>query len=52
MTNLLKLEIRKFTKLANDTDSVLFTSGNKVEYIYNKRTHKRYYPKYELIVER
>lgn len=47
-----KLEIRKFTKLANDTNSVLFTSGNKVEYIYNKRTHKRYYPKYELIIER
>lgn len=47
-----KLEIRKFTKLANNTDSVLFTSGNKVEYIYNKKTHKRYYPKYELIIER
>ena len=47
-----KLEIRKFTKLANDTDSVLFTSGNKVEYIYNKRTHKRYYPKQYIEVVR
>lgn len=45
-------EIKKFTKLANDTDAVLFTSDNKIDYIYNKRTGKRYYPKTILVVER
>lgn len=47
-----KLEIKKFTKLANDTDTVLFTSGNEIDYIYNKKTGKRYYPKTTLVVER
>lgn len=47
-----KMEIKKFMKLANDKDSVLFTSGNEIDYIYNKRTHKRYYPKNTLVVER
>ena len=53
MKKLLKdLEIKKFTKLANDTDAVLFTSGNEINYIYNKRTGKRYYPKNTLVIER
>jgi hypothetical protein len=51
-TLLKKMEIKKVNKLANDTDAVLFTSGNEVEYIYNKRTGKRYYPKTTLVVER
>lgn len=46
------LEIKKFEKLANDKDAVLFTAGNEIEYIYNKRTGKRYYPKNLLVVER
>lgn len=49
---LINLEIKKFTKLANDKNAVLFTSGNEIEYIYNKRTKKRYYPKNTLLVER
>lgn len=49
---LLKLEIKKVTKLANDTDTVLFTSGNEIDYIYNKKTGKRYYPKNTLFIER
>lgn len=47
-----KREIKKFTKLANDTDTVLFTSGSEINYIYNKKTGKRYYPKNTLIIER
>lgn len=46
------LEIRKFEKLANSKDTVLFTQGNEIEYIYNKKNGKRYYPKSLLIVER
>lgn len=45
-------EIKKFTKLANDKDAVLFTTGNEIDYIYNKRTGKRHYPKTTLVVER
>lgn len=53
MKKMLKeLEIKKFNKLANDVDTVLFTSGNEIDYIYNKRTGKRYYPKNTLIIER
>lgn len=53
MKKLLKdLEIKKFTKLANDIDAVLFTNGNEINYIYNKRTGKRYYPKNTLVIER
>lgn len=53
MKKLLKnLEIKKFTKLANDLDAVLFTSGNEIDYIYNKKTGKKYYPKHTLIIER
>ena len=48
----INLEIKKFTKLANKDESVLFTSGNEIDYIYNKKTGKRYYPKRTLIVER
>ena len=47
-----KMEIKKFTKLANNEDAVLFTNGNEIEYIYNKRTGKKYYPKTSLVVER
>lgn len=46
------LEIRKFEKLANNKDTVLFTNGNEIEYIYNKKNGKRYYPKNLLVVER
>lgn len=46
------LEVKMFEKLANDKDAVLFTSGNEIEYIYNKKTGKRYYPKSLLVVER
>lgn len=46
------LEIKKFEKIANDKDAVLFTNGDEIEYIYNKKTGKRYYPKSLLIVER
>lgn len=53
MKKLLKdLEIKKFTKLANDENTVLFTSGNEIDYIYNKVTGKRYYPKNTLVIER
>lgn len=53
MKKLLKdLEIKKFTKLANDENTVLFTNGNEINYIYNKVTGKRYYPKNTLVVER
>ena len=53
MKKLLKdLEIKKFTKLANDENTVLFTNGNEIDYIYNKVTGKRYYPKNILVVER
>lgn len=51
-TMLKKLELRKFEKLVNDKDSVLFTSGNEIEYVYNKRNGKRYYPKNNLEIER
>ena len=40
-TILKKLELRKFEKLVNDKYSVLFTSGNEIEYVYNKRNGKR-----------
>lgn len=39
-----KIEFKKFEKLVNDKDSVLFTQGNEIEYVYNKRTNKKYYP--------
>lgn len=53
MKKLLKdLEIKKFTKLANDENTVLFTNGNEIDYIYNKVTGKRYYPKNTLVVEK
>ena len=51
-TILKKLELRKFEKLVNDKDSVLFTSGNEIEYVYNKRNGKRYNPKNNLEIER
>lgn len=46
------LEVKIFERLANDKDTVLFTNGDEIEYIYNKRTGKKYYPKSLLIVER
>ena len=49
---LINLEIKKFTKLANKDNSILFTSGNEIDYIYNKKTGKRYYPKNILMIER
>lgn len=51
-TILKKLELKRFEKLVNDKDSVLFTSGNEIEYVYNKRNGKRYYPKNNLEIER
>lgn len=48
---LIKLEIKKFTRLANNENTVLFTSGKAIDYIYNKKTGKRYYPKNTLIIE-
>ena len=47
-----KIEFKKFEKLVNDKDSVLFTQGNEIEYVYNKRTNKRYYPKQYIEVVR
>lgn len=53
MKKLLKqIELRKFEKLVNDKDTVLFTNGNEIEYVYNKKTNKRYYPKNNLEIER
>lgn len=49
---LMKMELKKVNKLANDKDAVLFTQGNEIEYIYNKRTKKSYYPKQYLIIDR
>lgn len=49
---LLKLEIKKVNKLASDKDAVLFTQGNEIEYIYNKRTKKRYYPTFNAVIEK
>lgn len=47
-----KIEFKKIEKLVNDKDSVLFTQGNEIEYVYNKRTNKRYYPKQYIEVVR
>ena len=47
-----KIEFKKFEKLVNDKDSALFTQGNEIEYVYNKRTNKRYYPKQYIEVVR
>lgn len=47
-----QIEIKKIQKLVNENETVLFTQGNEIEYIYNKRTGKRYYPKYKLAVAR
>jgi hypothetical protein len=47
-----KMEAKKFTKLANEEDVVLFTRENILIYIYDKKNKKRYYPKTTLIVER
>ena len=47
-----QIELKRFEKLVNDVDAVLFTNGNEIEYVYNKRTNKRYYPKNLLVVER
>lgn len=53
MKNILKkLELNKFNKLANKSTTVLFTQGNVIEYIYDKETGKRYYPKNYMEVER
>jgi hypothetical protein len=53
MKNILrKLEIKKFNKLANEEDNVLFTTGDEINYIYNKKTGKRYFPKTALVVMR
>lgn len=46
------LEIKKFNKLASDEDAVLFTAGNELQKIYNKRTKKYYYPKALMLVSR
>ena len=45
-------EAKKFTKLANEDDVVLFTRENILLYIYDKKNKKRYYPKTMLVVER
>ena len=45
-------EAKKFTKLANEDDVVLFTRENILLYVYNKKNKKRYYPKTTLEVER
>lgn len=45
-------EAKKFTKLANEDDVVLFTRENILIYIYDKKNKKRYYPKTTLVVER
>ena len=34
-----KLELNKVNKLANDPDAVLFTEGNELKQIYNKRNY-------------
>lgn len=47
-----KWEIKRFNRLANNENTVIFTSGNKIDYIYDKVSKKRYFPKYELIIER
>lgn len=47
-----KLEILKVEKLINDKDIVLFTDGDMIQYIYNKKTNKKYYPRYTMEIER
>lgn len=47
-----KIELKKFDKLVNDKNSVLFACGNELEYVYNKKTNKRYYPKNLIVIER
>ena len=47
-----QIEIKKVQKLVNKNKKILFTKENEIEYIYNKRTGKRYYPKYKLAVAR
>lgn len=47
-----KLELKKFEKLVNNKNNVLFTEGNEIQYIYNKKTNKRYFPKYNIEIER
>ena len=47
-----RLELNKVNKLANDPDAVLFTEGNELKQIYNKRTKKHYIIKSYLLVVR
>lgn len=51
---LIKKEMKKLTKLANKTTTVLMTSGDTFIGIYDKLTGKTIYPKYNenLIVVR
>lgn len=53
MKNILKkIELHKFNKLVNKNTTVLFTNGNEIEYVYDKKNNKRYYPKNSIIIER
>lgn len=47
-----KIELLKFQKLVNNNDIVLFTDGNIINYLYNKKTKKHYYPKNNIIIVR
>ena len=47
-----KIELLRIEKLINNKYAVLFTDGNVLEYVYNKKTNKRYYPRYAVEIER
>lgn len=47
---IIKMEIRKFNKICNNSNVVMFTDNNMLVYAYNKITKKRYYPKHLLRV--
>jgi len=47
-----KIELRKFQKLINNKNIISFTSGDHIDYLYNKINKKRYIPKNDIIIVR
>lgn len=53
MKNLIKkMELKKFNKLVNNSNIVLFTQGDVIQYAYNKTTKKRYFPRFQMSIVR
>lgn len=47
-----KIELLRFKRLVNNKNIVLFTSGDHIDYLYNKINKKRYIPKNDIIILR